>query len=49
MDRQPADARKVLEFWMQWERGETPPGRTIASMKTHGVRELLEKLVEEST
>ena len=47
MDRAPPDVRKLLEFWMQWERGDTPPGRTIASLKTHGLRDLLEQWVEE--
>jgi hypothetical protein len=45
MDRPPADPSKLLANWMEWERGETPPGRVIANLKTGGLRELLEHLV----
>jgi hypothetical protein len=31
---------------MEWERAETPPGRVISNLKTAGLRELLEALVE---
>ena len=31
---------------MEWETGETPPGRVISNLKTAGLRELLEALVE---
>ncbi len=44
MDRPPADSSKLLAHWMEWERGETPPGRVIANLKTGGLRELLEHL-----
>jgi hypothetical protein len=29
---------------MEWERGETNPGRVMATLKTGGMRELLEQL-----
>jgi len=29
---------------MEWERGETPPGRVISNLKTGGLPELLESL-----
>lgn len=45
MDRPPADPSKLLADWMEWERGETPPGKVISNLKTHGMRELLESLV----
>jgi hypothetical protein len=45
MDRPPPDPAKLLTAWMEWERGETPPGRTLATMKTGGLRDLLEQLV----
>ena len=32
---------------MEWERGETPPGRVISNLKTGGLPELLEQLIEE--
>ena len=44
MDRPPADPAKLLEAWMEWERGETPPGRVMSNLKTGGMRELLEGL-----
>ncbi|MDQ4096746.1 MAG: hypothetical protein M3144_02605 [Actinomycetota bacterium] len=46
MDRPPPDPQKLLVAWMEWERGETPPGRVMSTMKTAGMRELLEGLVE---
>ena len=45
MDRPPPDAAKLLEAWMEWERGETPPGRVMSNLKTGGLRLLLEELV----
>ena len=32
---------------MEWERGENPPGRVMATLKTGGLRDLLERLVAE--
>lgn len=46
MDKPPPDPRKLLDQWMEWERGETPPGRVIANLKTGGLRDLLEQLVD---
>jgi hypothetical protein len=46
MDRPPPDPHKLLIAWMEWEKGETPPGRVMSTMKTAGMRELLEGLVE---
>ena len=45
MDRPPPDPSKLLEAWMEWERGELPPGRVMANLKTGGLRDLLEALV----
>lgn len=39
-----ADPAKLLATWMEWERGEATPGRVIASLKTAGLRTLLEQL-----
>jgi hypothetical protein len=47
MDVPPPDPKKLLESWMEWERGETPPGRVMSNLKTGGLRELLEQLAEE--
>ena len=46
MDRPPPDPQKLLSCWMEWEKGETPPGRVLSNLKTAGMRELLETLVE---
>ena len=38
------DPAKLLAFWTEWERGETPPGRVMSNLKTGGMKELLESL-----
>jgi hypothetical protein len=43
-DRPPIDPAKLLAFWMEWEKGETPPGQVMANLKTGGLKELLEEL-----
>ncbi len=45
MERPPPDPSKLLAAWMEWERGESPPGRVLSNLKTAGLRELLEELV----
>ncbi|MFM7508193.1 MAG: hypothetical protein ACKO5A_01415 [Actinomycetota bacterium] len=46
MDQRPApDPAKLLADWMEWETGDTPPGRVMSNLKTHGLRDLLEELV----
>ena len=42
--RAPADPKKLLTYWMEWEKGETPPGRVMSNLKTAGMRELLDEL-----
>lgn len=44
MQRPPADPAKLLDAWMEWERGDITPGRVMANLKTAGLRELLESL-----
>jgi hypothetical protein len=44
MERPPADPVKLLEAWMEWERGEATPGRVMATLKTGGLRDILEEL-----
>lgn len=46
--RPPADPAKLLAQWMEWERGETPPGRVMSNLKTGGLRDLLEQLAADS-
>lgn len=41
----PADPAKLLAVWLLWEKGEETPGRVLADLKTAGMRELLESLV----
>lgn len=44
MDVPPPDPQKLLAYWNEWERGETPPGRVMSNLKTAGLRTLLEHL-----
>jgi hypothetical protein len=44
-ERPPPDPSKLLASWMEWEKGEQPPGRVLANLKTGGLREVLEQLV----
>ena len=46
-DRPPPDPAKLLEYWMEWERGDETPGRVMSNLKTHGLRQLLEHLTSE--
>ena len=47
MEKPPPDPAKLLEAWMEWERGHNPPGRTLADLKIAGLRDILEHLVAE--
>jgi hypothetical protein len=46
MDVKPPDPQKLLAYWIEWERGETPPGRVMSNLKTAGLRTLLEQLAD---
>ncbi|MGQ0616813.1 MAG: hypothetical protein ACT4PW_07450 [Acidimicrobiia bacterium] len=48
MEIPPPDPAALLAHWMEWERGETPPGRVITNLKTGGLRELLEALAAQA-
>jgi len=48
MEIPPPDPHKLLAHWMEWERGETPPGRVMSSLKTGGLREVLEALAAQA-
>jgi hypothetical protein len=48
MDRPPPDPAKLLEAWMEWEHGDVTPGRVMATLKTGGLRELLEAAAAEA-
>ncbi|MEE9416184.1 MAG: hypothetical protein V3V01_12940 [Acidimicrobiales bacterium] len=43
------DPAKLLNQWMEWERGETPPGRVMSNLKTGGIRDLLESMIDEGS
>ncbi|HKY75319.1 MAG TPA: hypothetical protein VJS45_04205 [Acidimicrobiia bacterium] len=47
MEKPAIDPAKLLAFWMEWERGETPPGQVMANLKTGGLKELLEELTSQ--
>ena len=49
MEKPPPNPAKLLSAGMEWERGELPPGRTLADLKIAGMRELLEELAAEAT
>lgn len=40
----PPEPAKLLQLWMEWERGDETPGRVLANLKTAGMRRLLEEL-----
>jgi hypothetical protein len=48
MDRPPPDPAKLLEAWMEWEHGDVTPGRVMATLKTGGLRDLLEAAVNQA-
>jgi hypothetical protein len=45
-ERPAPDLAKMLSAWEEWERGEQPPGRVLANLKTAGLPEVLAQLVE---
>jgi hypothetical protein len=47
MERPAPDPAKLLEAWMEWERGDAMPGRVMSNLKTAGLRDLLEALIAE--
>ncbi|HVM40942.1 MAG TPA: hypothetical protein VM618_09230 [Acidimicrobiia bacterium] len=48
MERAPGNPVDLLAIWMQWENGETPPGKVISDLKAAGMRELLDTLAEQA-
>ena len=47
MDKPAPDPAKLLVYWMEWETGETPPGKVMANLKTGGMPDLLRQLAGE--
>jgi hypothetical protein len=48
METPAPDPHKLLAHWLEWERGETPPGRVMSNLKTGGLRDVLEALVAQA-
>ena len=42
----PPDLHKLQTAWEEWERGEQPPGKVLANLKTAGLAIVLAQLVE---
>ena len=42
----PPDLHKLQTAWEEWERGEQPPGKVLANLKTAGLGFVLAELVE---
>jgi hypothetical protein len=40
------DLPKLQGYWDEWERGEEAPGRVLANLKTAGMRQLLQQLID---
>lgn len=45
MEIPPPNPVKLLDHWMEWEKGEIPPGELMKQLKMHGMRQLLEEIV----
>jgi hypothetical protein len=44
MEIPPPDPKKLLDHWMEWEKGEVSPGELLKQLKMHGMRQVLEDL-----
>ncbi|HEX9259508.1 MAG TPA: hypothetical protein VF855_08210 [Acidimicrobiales bacterium] len=47
MEKPPPDPVKLLGYWGEWERGENAPGKVLANLKTAGMPELLQALIDQ--
>ena len=45
-EQPPPDLTKLVAAWEAWERGEEPPGRVLANLKTAGLPVVLQQLVD---
>jgi len=45
METPPPDPQKLLDHWMEWEKGEVSPGELMKQLKMGGMRDLLEGMV----
>ncbi len=44
----PPEPAKLLAAWMEWERGDSTPGRVMADLKKGGLRDVLEQLAADA-
>ena len=44
-ERPAPDLNKLLAAWEEFERGEQPPGKVLANLKTAGLAEVLTELI----
>ena len=42
----PPDLHKLQTAWEEWERGEQPPGKVLANLKTAGLGIVLAELID---
>ena len=49
MDKPTPDPSKLLGYWEEWERGDTPPGKVLSNLKTAGMPDLLKSLLEDES
>ena len=49
MEKPAPDPAKLLGYWEEWERGETPPGKVMSNLKTGGLPQLLQSLLEDGS
>lgn len=45
-ERPAPDLTKLLSAWEEFERGEQQPGKVLANLKTAGLPEVLQELVD---
>jgi hypothetical protein len=45
-EQPPPDLTKLLIAWEEWEKGELPPGKVLANLKTAGLAQILQQLVD---
>lgn len=46
METPPPNPEKLLEHWMEWEKGDIAPGELMKQFKMGGMRQLLEAMVQ---
>ena len=44
MEIPPPDPKKLLDHWMEWEKGDVAPGELLKQLKMGGMRTLLDQL-----